>query len=383
MPDETARESVTVQTAEQADGTAIIRLSGVLDIEACSSLLSRLTAVIERHKAGAVALDLADIVQVDDYGVFFLREIKRIAVSNHADLFMTNIPDAVRKSIEIFSRPEKTRQPTGSAHRLNPALLVSDVGGTTLAGINRVEASLTFLGAAAIAVVSSLTRPRTIRLGDTISLIQKNGVNGIPITALISFITGLIIAFVASVKLEQFGGHIFIPSLITFAMVAEIGPIMTAIIVAGRTGSAYAAEIGTMKISEEIDALTSMGFDPVLFLVVPRMIALFLSLPILAMFSVIAALLGGLTVCVTLLNLMPGPYFQGVTDALFLEDIVWGLSKSAVFAVLITLIGCLRGFQVRGGASAVGNAATSAVVSGIFLIIFSDSIAAVIRIYWG
>jgi phospholipid/cholesterol/gamma-HCH transport system permease protein len=383
MPDATACAPVTVTIAEHTDGSAAVRLAGTLNIEACSSLLARLTAIVEKYKAGSVVLDLADIVQADDYGVFFLKEIKRIAVRTNTDLFITNISEAVKKSIDLFSRPDRERPLAGSAVRATPALFISDVGDTTLAGMQKIEASLTFLGAAAIAMVRALALPRHIRLGDTIELIQKNGVNGIPITALISFITGLIIAFVASVKLEQFGGHIFIPSLITFAMVSEIGPIMTAIVVAGRTGSAYAAEIGTMKISEEIDALTSMGFDPVLFLVVPRMLALFLALPILTIFSVIAALLGGLTVCVTLLNLMPGPYLQGVLDALFLEDIIWGLSKSCVFALLIALIGCLRGFQVRGGASSVGNAATSAVVSGIFLIIFSDSITAIIRIYWG
>ena len=127
----------------------------------------------------------------------------------------------------------------------------------------------------------------------------------------------------------------------------------------------------------------NQGDDPVQFLVVPRLAALFVSLPILTIFSVISAVLGGLAVCVTLLGLMPGPYMQGVLDALFLEDIIWGLSKSAVFAILVALIGCLRGFQVRGGAASVGAAATSAVVTGIFLIIFFDSISAVIRVYWG
>jgi len=265
----------------------------------------------------------------------------------------------------------------------NPALLIADVGDTTLAGIHKIEDSIAFLGDAVLAMIRALTRPGSIRINDTIELIRKNGVNAIPITGLISFISGLIMAFVSSVELEQFGGHIFIPSLITFAMVAEIGPIMTAVVIAGRTGSAYAAEIGTMKISEEIDALSSMGFAPVLFLVVPRLLALLIALPILTAFSVIFAILGGLTVCVTMLHLMPGPYFQGVLDALFIDDITWGLAKTLVFAMLVALVGCLRGFQVRGGAASVGNAATSAVVSGIFLIIFFDSIAAIIRVYWG
>lgn len=383
MPDATARATVTVKTAEHTDGAVTISLAGILDIEACSSLLVQLTSLIEKNNGGTVVLDLAGISQADDYGVFFIKEIKRIAVEKNTSLFINNIAETVKKSIDLFSKPEALRPPHSSSGIVHPALLISEVGGTTLAGIRRIETSLTFLGAAVIAIFRALTMPRHIRFSDTITLVLKNGVKAIPITGLISFITGLIVAFVSSVQLEQFGGHIFIPSLITFAMVAEIGPIMTAVLIAGRTGSAYAAEIGTMKISEEIDALSSMGFDPVLFLVVPRLLALFISLPILTILSVIFAVLGGLTVCVTLLHLMPGPYMQGVMDALFMEDIIWGLSKSLVFAILIALIGCLRGFQVRGGAASVGSAATSAVVSGIFLIIFFDSIAAIIRVYWG
>jgi phospholipid/cholesterol/gamma-HCH transport system permease protein len=164
-------------------------------------------------------------------------------------------------------------------------------------------------------------------------------------------------------------------------MVSELGPIMTAIVVAGRSGSAFAAEIGTMKISEEIDALFVMGFDPTLFLAVPRILASILVVPLLTLFSNIFAIAGGLVVGVLILDLTMSSYMTQTIKVLTLFEVVWGMSKSAVFAVIISWVGCLRGFQTRGGADAVGNAATSAVVSSIFLIILFDSMFAVGRSY--
>jgi phospholipid/cholesterol/gamma-HCH transport system permease protein len=165
-------------------------------------------------------------------------------------------------------------------------------------------------------------------------------------------------------------------------MTYELGPIMTAIIVAGRSGSAFASEIGTMKVSEEIDALFTMGFDPTRFLVVPKILAAVLMVPILTLFSDVFSILGGLVVGVLMLDLTTSAYINQTFKTLTLFDVFWGVMKSGVFAVIISWIGCLRGFQVRGGADSVGQAATSAVVSSIFLVIVIDAIFAIIHIYW-
>jgi phospholipid/cholesterol/gamma-HCH transport system permease protein len=189
-------------------------------------------------------------------------------------------------------------------------------------------------------------------------------------------------AFVSSLQLAQFGASIYVASLVALAMVSELGPIMTAIVVAGRSGSAFAAEIGTMRISDEIDALFSMGIPPTQFLVIPRIVASMIVVPLLTLFADMFAILGGMLISVTMLDLTVVTYISQTVKALTLFEFMWGLMKSVVFAGLVAWIGCLRGFQVRGGASEVGNAATSAVVSGIFLIILFDSIFAVIRSYW-
>jgi phospholipid/cholesterol/gamma-HCH transport system permease protein len=187
----------------------------------------------------------------------------------------------------------------------------------------------------------------------------------------------------SSLQLRQFGADIYVASLVALAMVSELGPIMTAIVVAGRSGSAFAAEIGTMQISEEIDALFSMGLNPTLFLVVPRIIALVIVVPLLTLFSDLFAIAGGLVVGVFMLDLSASSYIAQTIEALTLFEVVWGVVKSLVFAVLIAWVSCLIGFRTKGGATGVGNSATSAVVSSMFLIILFDSIFAVIRSCWG
>jgi phospholipid/cholesterol/gamma-HCH transport system permease protein len=241
---------------------------------------------------------------------------------------------------------------------------------------------ISFLGSVALCIAQTAMNPQSLRFNETVLLMHKTGVDAVPIVGLISFLLGLIMAFVSSLQLAQFGAGVYVASLVALAMVSELGPIMTAIIVAGRSGSAFAAEIGTMRISDEIDALFTMGISPTRFLVIPRMLACIIVVPLLTLFADVFAIAGGLVISVTLLDLTPGTYISQTIKALSLFELLWGLFKSTVFAALIAWISCLRGFQVSGGASEVGNAATSAVVSGIFLIILFDSIFAVIRSYW-
>ena len=206
--------------------------------------------------------------------------------------------------------------------------------------------------------------------------------DALPIVALISFLLGLIMAFMSSVQLKQFGANIYVASLVALSMTRELGPIMTAIIVAGRSSSAFAAEIGTMKISEEIDALFTMGIDPHQFLVLPRLIAACMMVPLLVLFSDLFAIAGGLLVGVSMLDLTVDGYLNQTMQTLSLFDVFWGVFKGGIFALLLAWTGCLRGFQVRKGAAGVGLATTSAVVTSIFLIILSDSLLVVVLRYW-
>jgi phospholipid/cholesterol/gamma-HCH transport system permease protein len=185
----------------------------------------------------------------------------------------------------------------------------------------------------------------------------------------------------SSLQLKQFGANMYVASLVAIAMVRELGPIITAILVAGRSGSAFAAEIGTMRVSEEVDALVTMGFNPVRFLAVPKVFAAILVVPLLTFFADFFAILGGMAVGILGLDLTLHTYAEQTSWALTTFDIGAGVAKSIVFAILIAGIGCHRGFQASGGAESVGNATTSAVVSGLFLIIVTDSLFAIVLNY--
>ena len=277
--------------------------------------------------------------------------------------------------------------PSGSSseaalQKMQPSNILVNIGELSIKRLFNVRYMLSFLGSVILSLANVFAHPRSLRIADTLSIMEKTGVNAVPIVGLISFLLGLVIAFMSSLQLEQFGANIYVASLVAIAMVSELGPIMTAIVVAGRTGSAFAAEIGTMRISEEIDALYLMGFAPTLFLAVPRIIASIIVVPLLTLFSDLFGILGGLVVGVFVLDLTFSAFITQTLKALSLFEVMWGLSKSVIFAGTIGWIGCLRGFQTRGGADAVGNAATSAVVTSIFLIILIDSVFAITRAYW-
>ena len=202
----------------------------------------------------------------------------------------------------------------------------------------------------------------------------RAGRDGLPIVALISFLMGLISAFQASVQLQQFGADIYVANLVGLSITRELGPLMTAIIAAGRSGAAFAAEIGTMKVSEEVDALEAMGLDRTRFLVTPKVLALVFMLPCLTLFADLVGILGGLVVATGLLELPAEVYFRQMALYMTMWDINQGLIKSVVFAFLVAGIGCLRGFQASAGAESVGRITTSAIVTSIFSIIIADAI---------
>jgi phospholipid/cholesterol/gamma-HCH transport system permease protein len=292
---------------------------------------------------------------------------------------MINVSDRHRQILSLVDR-EALRAPSLASRErnLNP---VEQLGKAATDVLKDVYEVILFGGELICDVLFSIRHPGQVRWNDVVSYMKKVGVDGLPIVALISFLLGLIMAFMSALQLKQFGANIYVASLVAVAMVRELGPIITAIIVAGRSGSAFAAEIGTMRVNEEVDALITMGFNPIRFLAIPKLFASMFVFPILTGFSSVFAVIGGLIVGVLGLNLTIFTYVQQTMKAIDIFDIVSGLVKSIVFAAAIAAIGCQRGFKVRGGAEAVGNATTSSVVSAIFLIIVIDSTFAIILHY--
>lgn len=369
------------EVEETPDQEVTLRFWGRLDASRSSALLRELDAFFKKGAPLSLSVDLSRVTYLDDFGALVLVELKNMMARAERSYRIQNPGKEIQELLHIFHFDDlgdsvvlRRKQPPGILVRL---------GDAAIRHANDVKYLISFIGSVCLALVHVCIHPKSLRTEETFSYLQKTGVDALPIVSLISFLLGLIMAFMSAVQLKQFGANIYVASLVSLAMVRELGPIMTAIIVAGRSGSAFAAEIGTMKISEEVDALYTMGFDPTRFLVVPKLVASVVVVPLLTLFSDLFAILGGLLVGVSMLDLTMSSYMAQTLKTLSLFDFTLGLIKSVVFALLIAWIGCLRGFQVRGGADAVGRATTSAVVSSLFLIIFTDSVFAVIVRYWG
>jgi phospholipid/cholesterol/gamma-HCH transport system permease protein len=358
----------------------VVHLEKNVDINTTASFYGTLIPTITRKRPSLLTLDLSRVTYLDDYGTLAMLDLQSLVTAKGDRFQMINAATHIKEAFEqaIYTRDV---QCTIFEKDKTPNIFVR-FGDATIRELYHIRFMTSFLGSVVLGFLYIFFHPKSLRWDDTITYMKKTGVDAVPIVGLISFLLGLIMAFMSSIQLRQFGANIYVASLVALAMVSELGPIMTAIVVAGRTGSAYAAEIGTMQISEEIDALFTMGFNPTLFLAVPRVIAALIVVPLLTLFADFFAITGGMVVGVFMLDLTPGSYITQTLETLTLFEVLWGMMKSVVFALLISWTGCLRGFQVRGGAASVGNAATSAVVSSIFLIILFDSIFAVIRSYW-
>ncbi len=372
--------SCSFDIVEKERGALTVHIKGKMDFQSASLLIKAFSTMIKSRSPKFLTVGLEQVTYFDDYGALVLDEVKRL-MGNLNHNFKIDDPHHITDKILSFINFESLNQPADKISGKTDGFVVN-LGQSALVHSADTRTMISFLGSVFLSFIRILTHPKSLRISDTLVSMEKIGVNALPIVSLISFLLGFVMAFMSSLQLQQFGANIYVASLVAIGMVSELGPIMTAIVVAGRSGSAFAAEIGSMKISEEIDALTSMGFEPVLFLTAPRMIASIIVVPILTFFSDIFAILGGLVIGVFMLNLTMTSYISQTLETLTFFEITWGAMKSFVFAVIISLVGCLRGFQTRGGADAVGNAATSAVVSSIFLIILFDSFFAILRSYW-
>ena len=351
-----------------------------LDVSNASPLTKEFNTLLRTHKPDSLVIDLDKLIYLDDYGVSVLVGLKKAMGNRRGNFSLANISEQVNEILTMHRFNELGQQPTSVLKTSQN--FFTNLGSSTFNIGSEIGFMLMFLGDTCFSLLTFLRHPGSLRFNDTVENMKRVGLDALPIVGLISFLLGLIMAFMSSVQLQQFGANIYVASLVSISMTRELGPIMTAIIVAGRSGSSFAAEIGTMKISEEVDALSTMNINPNFFLVLPRMFAAFLVMPVLTLFSDLFAIAGGLLVGVTMLDLTVSGYTNQTINSLTLFDVFWGVFKSGIFAILISWTGCLKGFQVRGGAAGVGKATTSAVVTSIFLIVMSDSLLVVILRYW-
>lgn len=318
-----------------------------------------------------VTFDVTDLGEWDSGLLVFLVKILDACSRRGNSVDQSGLPEGVRKLLELAS-PQNQRKGV-AREEARPSFLVR-VADLTLNMIEGTREMLAFLGDATVAFLRMLRGHARFRRTDLITTIQETGAQALLIVSLISVLVGIILAFVAAIQLKLFGAQIYVANVVGIAMVRVMGAVMTGIIMAGRTGAAFAAQLGTMQVNEEIDALETLGFSPAEFLVLPRMLALMLMMPLLCIYSDFMGVLGGMIVGVGMLDIGIVEYYQQTKAALNLTHFWVGLFHSFVFGVLVAISGCLRGMQCERSASAVGDAATSAVVTSIVSIVVATAI---------
>jgi phospholipid/cholesterol/gamma-HCH transport system permease protein len=351
--------------------------AGVLTLRVEGRLDATMTGTVWREAVGAageaagkVVLDVGGVAYCDLVGIGLLVELRRRCGER---LEIRGLSAEAQKLFDRFQAAD-----------FGPALrsevdypFVEDVGRATFKLWDNIHAMISYVGELTLALASAVRHPGRVRWKDAAAAAEQAGVYALPIIAMIGFLIGLIMAFQAAISLRPFGAELYVTNLVAISLVRELGPLMTAIVLAGRSGAAFAAEIGTMKVNEEVNALTTMGLSPVRFLVVPRVIAATLVTPVLTVFTIVAGLVGGGLVVMSV-GFPLVTYLTQLESSMTATDVVGGLAKSFVFGVLVAAVGCLRGLQTKTGASAVGRSATRAVVSGLVLIILADGVFSVL-----
>ena len=365
-----------VHCERRPDDTLLLRLVGNWRIDTAAPVVSEVSAQLDASPAvRRLAFEAQELTGWDSRLLTFLRQVMEASTQRQMIVDQHGLPEGVRRLLALAAAvPEREGARRGAPR---PSWLAR-IGTAVLANWKGAWEMVDFIGEAVLACLRCVGGAARFRRVDLVLFVQECGAQALGIVTLISFLIGLILAFMGAVQLRQFGAQIYVADLVGLGMTREMGAVMTGVIMAGRTGAAFAAQLGTMQVNEEIDALTTMGIPPMEFLVLPRMLALMLMMPLLCVYADLVGMGAGLLIGTGLLDMSLVEYVTETRKAVHLVDCGLGLFKSVVFGALVALAGCLRGMQCGRSASAVGAAATSAVVTGIVWIIASDGLFAVL-----
>ncbi len=362
-----------VDRIDLESGRSALRFVGELRFRSCFGAWDDVRRLLA-PPPGHLELDVSALQGLDGGATALLLELRAEAAAAGSETEIVGARGRVQSMLELYGAHPK--RPSIQAPPATVGVL-EQIGRETRALLNESNA-LDFVGDSFVAGAQAARAPGRVNWADVPRLMERAGADGIPIVLMINFLVGLVTAFQAAIQLKQFGANIYVADLVGLSVTRELAPLMTAIIVAGRSGAAFSAELGTMRVSEEIDALRTLGLDPYQFLVFPRVIALTLVTPLLTALADVIGIVGGLLVGVFSLDLTFHAYFAQTEKTLDLFDVFSGLLKSAVFGLAIALIACQRGLATRGGAEGVGRSTTSAVVTSLFAIVVADAIFTVI-----
>ena len=362
------------ETGKSAEGELLVSFTTPLTYDNAAETWQSLSGLVARKENTSFVFNLSGVSKVDSAGAALVWSIQRLCDRRGIRFRIESVEPRIKHFLDYLERETPQQgQPT-----MPPGSVVTRLGAFLIEQAAEFRDFVRFCGSFLAVARDSVRHPGRFRLRETLYYLQSAGPNAMTILFLIGFLLGLVMSFQAAIQLRQFGANIYVADLVSLALTRELAPVFTAILLAGRSGSAFAAEIGTMKVGEELDALAVMGFDLTEFITLPKVVALMIAAPLLTMWADFAGLAGGIAVSSVSLDLTPYGFMNEVYAAITFGDIAGGLVKAEVFAILIALVGCFRGFQTGMGADSVGRQATAAVVSGLFMIIFADAILTVI-----
>jgi len=369
-------EPIGIGFARLDQGRLLVRLSGRWQIGGDFPPPERIREEVESAPPiRVIGFDTKRLTGWDTGLLNFLFKLKDLCTEINARFDGSGLPPGARRLMALASAVPEKEDARRTVEKIS---FLAQVGGEVFAFLRTAGEMLAFIGEISLAFVKFLSGRARYRRSDLTLLLQQCGARALPIVSLISLLVGLILAFIGAVQLRLFGAEIYIADLVGIAMVRVMGAVMTGIIMAGRTGAAFAAQLGTMETNEEIDAMKTMGISPMEFLVLPRMLALALMMPLLCLYADLMGVLGGAIVGVGMLDIGVVQYYNQTKEAIGPANLWIGLFHSLVFGVLVALAGCLRGMQCGRSASAVGDASTSAVVTGIVSIVVATAILTII-----
>jgi phospholipid/cholesterol/gamma-HCH transport system permease protein len=365
-----AQSGTDLQVERDERGRTVLRLTGRLDADSTGPIWRNATRVAT---GGDLVLDASGVEYCDGAGANLILALRQQQARSGGTFSVEGLREEFGQLVELI-QPSEEEHPSEAPPRES---FIVGIGRSTFQLLAEVRRLVVFTGELTLALLHALRRPLSVRWKDVLLVAERAGNGAVPIIVLIGFLLGLILAFQSAIPMRRFGAEIFVADLLGISVLRELGPLMAAIMLTARSGSAFAAELGTMKVNEEVDALTTMGLEPVGFLIVPRVLAALIVVPVLIMLMNFSSLIGGAVVMLSL-EFPLVTYVNRIVEAVTLVDFLGGLFKGFVFGMVVAAVGCLRGLQTGSGAGAVGESTTSAVVSGIILVAVADGIFAVI-----
>ncbi len=355
---------------ERQGGSARLNVSGRLDATTLPSVWAQAVDPLRNSAPSELVVDVSGVTYCDGAGIGLLVEIDRQVRGRGGQIRFEHIATEQQRilNVALLKNPAATLATPPRSDNL-----VIRIGKSSAAVLEDIVSIIEFTGELTVVLLWAITHPHRVRWGDALLAAEKTGTNAVPVVCLLGFLVGLIIAFQTAGPMRTFGAEALVPTVVAIAIISELGPLMAAIILAGRSGSAFAAEIGTMKVTEEINALRTFGLSPTKFLVVPRVLASLAVTPLLGVFSSLMGVVGGYVVMASL-GYSLSFYVDQVIKAVDYIDFLEGVFKSFVFALLVAGIGCLSGLKTQSGPGAVGDSTTKAVVAGIVLIVLADAV---------